>query len=82
MVGNGGESAETVAATAAPTPPNTRAGGQDDGSYTNSLKQAAAEDNTEKQKQMRVQFTAIIIAGSRESRRKYRSRGRSRGKET
>ena len=30
---------ETVAATAAPTPPNTRAGGQDDGSYTNSLKQ-------------------------------------------
>ena len=35
---NSGESAETVSATAAPTPPNTRAGGQDDGTYTNSLK--------------------------------------------
>ena len=38
IAGNRGESAETVAATAAPTPTNTRAGGQDDGSYTNSLK--------------------------------------------
>ena len=34
------DSAETVSATAAPTPPTTRAGGQDDGSYTNSLKPA------------------------------------------
>ena len=33
-----GDSAETVSATAAPTLPNKRAGGQDDGSYTNSLK--------------------------------------------
>ena len=38
IAGNRGESAETVAATAAPTPPNTRAGGQDDLSYANSLK--------------------------------------------
>ena len=35
---NSAESAETVAAIAAQTPANTRAGGQDDGSYTNSLK--------------------------------------------
>ncbi len=29
---------EVVSSTAARTPPSTRAGGQDDGSYTNSLK--------------------------------------------
>ena len=32
------DSAEMVSSTAARTLPNTRAGGQDDGSYTNSLK--------------------------------------------
>ncbi len=32
------DAAEVVSRTAAPTPPSTRAGGQDDGSYTNSLK--------------------------------------------
>ena len=32
------DATEVVSRTAAPTPPSTRAGGQDDGSYTNSLK--------------------------------------------
>ena len=32
------DEAEMVAATAAQSPPSTRAGGQDDGSLTNSLK--------------------------------------------
>ena len=38
---------EVVSRTAAPTPPSTRAGGQDDGSYTNSLKlMIALEDSS------------------------------------
>ncbi len=32
------DAGEVVSSTAARTPPSTRAGGQDDGSYTNSLK--------------------------------------------
>ena len=38
MPGMPAEVAEVVAASAARTLPSTRAGGQDDGSYTNSLK--------------------------------------------
>ena len=41
-----------------------------------------AEEEAQKQKQRQEEFAAIIIAGSHESRRKCRSRGRSRGKET
>ena len=37
------ESAETVPSAAGRTPPSTRAGGQDDVSYTNSLKQMFLE---------------------------------------
>ena len=51
---------EVVSETAARTPPPTHAGGQDDGSYTNSLKLIAIIIPNREQTQGPVDFKRII----------------------